>query len=235
MKCAARDRAEHQDDGEEARRRWPPRSRRAGGRRCPARAFWAAMPEPMTMAARKALPKNSASSRRHSTVSRHGPDPPDAARRSAAGRAERPGADRLTGSSDRLGDAARAVAGDARSRPARRPARCRPPRAPRRGRSPTPCPGRRSSRSSAPRPRSRGPRRLRRPVAAVDLVGGLDLDAEVVQGAGDAVAPGAAVLHQHELERRIGNGEVGVARAGAWPARRRRAWSRTSTASSMSD
>ena len=35
----------------------------------PGERFCAAMPEPMTMAARKALPKNSASKRRHKTVS----------------------------------------------------------------------------------------------------------------------------------------------------------------------
>ena len=35
----------------------------------PGERFWAAMPEPMTTAARKALPKNSASRRRHNIVS----------------------------------------------------------------------------------------------------------------------------------------------------------------------
>ena len=40
-----------------------------------------------------------------------------------------------------------------------------------------------------------------------DLVGRLDLDAEVVERAGLAVA-----LDQHELQRRLGDGEVGVAR-----------------------
>ena len=46
------------------------------------------MPEPMTMAARKALPRNSASSRRHKMVSLIGPGRPSptSSRRSAAGR-----------------------------------------------------------------------------------------------------------------------------------------------------
>ena len=35
----------------------------------PGESCWAAMPEPMTTAARKALPSNSASSRRHSAAS----------------------------------------------------------------------------------------------------------------------------------------------------------------------
>ena len=39
-----------------------------------------------------------------------------------------------------------------------------------------------------------------------DLVGGLDLDAEVVEGAALA-----GVLDEHQLERRLGDGEVGVA------------------------
>ena len=41
----------------------------------PGERFCAAMPEPMTMAARKALPRNSASSRRHKTVSLTGTCP----------------------------------------------------------------------------------------------------------------------------------------------------------------
>ena len=44
------------------------------------------------------------------------------------------------------------------------------------------------------------------------LVGRLDLDAEVVECAGHTVAPCGGVLHQDELERRVGDGEVGVAR-----------------------
>ena len=57
VEVRARDRAEHQDDGEQTRLRWPPRSRTAPARRCPGESCWAAMPEPMTMAARNALPE----------------------------------------------------------------------------------------------------------------------------------------------------------------------------------
>ena len=44
------------------------------------------------------------------------------------------------------------------------------------------------------------------------LVGGLDLDTEVVEGADRPMTPGGGVLQQDQLERRVHDGEVGIAR-----------------------
>ena len=92
VEMCPRDRPEHQDDGEEPG---------CGGRRVleelepdvARRQLWAAMPEPTTMAARNALPRNSASSRRHRAVSLTTcPSVPVRRAGSAAGRrAGRPG------------------------------------------------------------------------------------------------------------------------------------------------
>ena len=60
-------RPEHQDDGEQAGRggaEFSSNSRPVS----PGDSFWAAIPEPITIAARKALPRNSGVSRRHSAI-----------------------------------------------------------------------------------------------------------------------------------------------------------------------
>ena len=68
VEMAAGDRPEHEDDGEQAgrgRRRVLQQLQAAS----PGESCWAAMPEPITSAARNALPNNSASSRRHNATS----------------------------------------------------------------------------------------------------------------------------------------------------------------------
>ncbi len=89
----------------------------------------------------------------------------------------------------------------------RRRARCRSPTARGRDRRPTPCPAPRSSTRPRPRLRSQGPARQAR-LGGAHVVGRLDLDAEMVQRSRITVT-----LDEHELERRLGDGEVGVARA----------------------
>ena len=172
--------------------------------------FCAAMPEPMTMAARKALPRNSASRRRHRTVSLTdlSPDRP----RSLSSRTSRPGSRRRHGDArDGLGDAAGPVAGDAGLGRGV-------------GEDGVDLPGRtvgvadpdlvldgvatgRLLLDLGLEPRFVQASRCRR-----HLVGRLDLHTQVVEGADRPVTPGGGVLHQDELERRVGDGEVGVAR-----------------------
>ncbi len=48
-------------------------------------------------------------------------------------------------------------------------------------------------------------------MAIADLVGRRDFDAEVVERAGDAGAAGPRLLNEHQLQRGVGHGEVGVA------------------------
>ena len=80
---------------------------------------------------------------------------------------------------------------------------CRSPTR-RRGRRPTPCPAWRSNTYRSRRP-ARGPVGQTRLVGG-DLVGRHHFDAEMVEP-----ALGVGVLEEHELQRRIGDGEVGVA------------------------
>ena len=68
VEVTTRDRSEHQDDSEQARRRCRPAFSKSCSPMLPGDRFCTAMPEPITMAARKALPKNSASRRRHKTA-----------------------------------------------------------------------------------------------------------------------------------------------------------------------
>ena len=164
VEVTPRDRAEHQDDGKEARRRgrrvleeFEARVARgevlrrdartdddgAPGRRCP-------RTRPAAAATRR-CPSSTRPSTFASFSSRTS--------RSASHPRHRLTYDRTGRSTTRLRPGP--------SRRGRRQGRCRPPTERRRGRSPRPCPGRRSSRSSALGPRSRSPSSFRRPVAAV--------------------------------------------------------------------
>ena len=121
----------------------------------PGESCWAAMPEPMTTAARKALPRNSATRRRHRARSfTVRPCSSDRRCRSAAGGEGPATADGRSGRRRSRPPPLAAVGGAARARCRVGQHRVDLPGLPRRGRPPRPCPVRRSSRSPAPRPRA---------------------------------------------------------------------------------
>ena len=189
VEVRARDRAEREDQRDEARRRWRSSSRAAGARRRRGRG-----------AARRCR-----SRRRSRRGARCRRTPPS---RGAPGRDPR----RSSAAARRgLAASAQHIASpdDGRSRSVHLGVgehRVDLPRLARRARRPTPCPAPRSSRSLRPRWRWRDRRPARRACAAPTSSVDSDLDAEVVQRARLAVA-----LDEHELQRRLGDGEVRVA------------------------